>query len=193
MFVIVGLGNPGKKYDNTRHNAGFEVIDEIAKQNKCKIITCKHKALISNCILDEQKVILAKPQTYMNLSGESVRELTEYYRIDSRSQLLVLSDDIHMPLGQIRIRKQGSAGGHNGLKSVIEALGHQEFMRIRIGVGEHEYQELAEYVTGHFQPKEKPLIAEAVLIAVEAVRMIIQGRIEPAMNRFNVKNKEHSA
>ena len=129
MYIIAGLGNPGKEYENTRHNIGFDVIDRLAEEENIAVMESKHKALIGKGYVAGQKVILAKPQTFMNLSGESIREIVDYYKVDDTSELIVISDDISLDVGQIRIRKKGSAGGHNGLKNIIKMLGHDTFTR----------------------------------------------------------------
>ena len=136
MYIIAGLGNPGKEYENTRHNIGFDVIDRLAEEENIAVMESKHKALIGKGYVAGQKVILAKPQTFMNLSGESIREIVDYYKVDDTAELIVISDDISLDVGQIRIRKKGSAGGHNGLKNIIKMLGHDTFIRVRMGVGE---------------------------------------------------------
>ena len=136
MYIIAGLGNPGKEYENTRHNIGFDVIDRFAEEENIAVMESKHKALIGKGYVAGQKVILAKPQTFMNLSGESIREIVDYYKVDDTTELIVISDDISLDVGQIRIRKKGSAGGHNGLKNIIKMLGHDTFIRVRMGVGE---------------------------------------------------------
>lgn len=136
MFIIVGLGNPTAEYEGTRHNAGFEVIDALARKYNIDVDTKKHRAYIGKGMIEGQKVILAKPQTYMNLSGESVRSLLDYYKADEAQELLVIYDDISLGTGQIRIRAKGSAGGHNGIKNIIAHLGSQVFLRIKVGVGE---------------------------------------------------------
>lgn len=189
MYIIVGLGNPGKEYDNTRHNIGFATIDRIAEKENIDVDEKKHKALIGKGTIDGQKVILAKPQTYMNLSGESVRRLIDYYKADEKTELIVISDDVSLDVGQIRVRKKGSAGGHNGLKNIIAYLGHDVFVRIKIGVGEKpkEY-DLADYVLGHFSKDERTAMEEASERAYNAVRTIITEDADAAMNAFNRKN-----
>lgn len=188
MFIIAGLGNPGREYENTRHNIGFCVIEDIARKYQISMLERKHKAVIGKGYIDGQKVILVKPLTYMNLSGESIREVTDYYKVDVTTQLVVVSDDISLDVGQLRIRKKGSAGGHNGLKNIIEHLGHENFMRIRIGVSDKpQGYDLKDYVLGHFTDKEKKLLEETSGNAVEAVRMILQGDVDGAMNRYNTK------
>ena len=151
MFIIVGLGNPERKYDGTRHNIGFSAITVIADKYNISMDIEKHKAVCGKGYIEGQKVILAMPQTYMNLSGESVRELVDYYKIDPESELIVIYDDINLAPGRLRIREKGSAGGHNGIKNIISHLGTQVFPRIRIGVGEKpKGWDLADYVLGRF-------------------------------------------
>lgn len=191
MYIIVGLGNPGKQYENTRHNIGFDVIDKLAEEENAAVLEKKHKAVIGKGYVAGQKCILAKPQTFMNLSGESVRELLDYYKVDETTQLIVISDDISLDVGQLRIRKKGSAGGHNGLKNIIAHLGHDSFIRIKMGVGEKpKGYDLADYVLGHFPAGERKLMNEAAARAVEAIRMIITQDADAAMNAYNRKNAE---
>ena len=190
MYIIVGLGNPGKEYANTRHNIGFDVIDALAKEANIDVLEKKNKALVGKGIIDGQKCILAKPQTFMNLSGMSVSELVQYYKIDEKSELIVISDDISLDVGQIRVRKKGSAGGHNGLKNIIAQLGHEEFVRIKMGVGEKpKGYDLADYVLGHFKAEERKIMDDAAKRAVEAIRMIMGDGPDAAMNQFNRKNE----
>ncbi len=188
MFIIAGLGNPKKEYDNTRHNIGFEVIDALADKYNISVLDIKNKAMTGKGIIEGQKVILVKPLTYMNLSGESIRPLADYYKTDYETELIIISDDINLPPGQIRIRKKGSAGGHNGLKNIIRNLGSSDFQRIRVGVGEKpkEY-DLADYVLGHFTKEEKFLMKEGVEKAVKAAEMMLKGDTDQAMNEFNRK------
>ena len=189
MFIIAGLGNPGKDYKNTRHNIGFDVIDVIAEKHNISVIEKKHKAIIGKGVIEGKKVILVKPQTYMNLSGESLREIIDYYKVDPTEELIVISDDISLNPGNIRIRKKGSAGGHNGLKSIIQHLGTDAFMRIKMGVGEKpKGYDLADYVLGHFTGDERKIMDEAATSAEEAVRLMMQGDVEAAMNKFNTKS-----
>lgn len=193
MFIIVGLGNPGKEYTNTRHNIGFDVIDALADVAGISVMEKKHKAIIGKGVLDGQKVILAKPQTYMNLSGESVREIIDYYKVDEEQELIVISDDISLDVGNIRVRKKGSAGGHNGLKNIIAHLGHDTFMRVKMGVGEKpKGYDLADYVLGHFTAEERKVMNEAAKSAVEAIRMMMAGDVDKAMNEFNKKSTQQS-
>ena len=186
MYIIVGLGNPSKEYNNTRHNIGFDAIEELAEANHIAVIEKKHKAIIGKGYIEGQKVILAKPQTFMNLSGESVRELVDYYKIDEKEELIVLYDDISLDPGKLRIRKKGSAGGHNGIKNIIAHLGHNEFQRIKIGVGEKpKGYDLADYVLGHFSKEEQPVMKEALGKVTEAVSCMLTEDADTSMNRFN--------
>lgn len=191
MFIIAGLGNPDRQYEGTRHNAGFDVIDRIADKYNIAVDARKHRALIGKGIIEGQKVILAKPQTYMNLSGESIRSLTDYFKIDLEHELLVIYDDINLEPGQLRIREKGSAGGHNGIKNIIACLGTQIFPRIRVGVGAKPSKyDLADYVLGHFSKAEKELMDDGYDNAVDAARMIVAGRTGDAMSMYNRKKKE---
>ena len=191
MFIIAGLGNPTKDYEGTRHNAGFDVIDRLSEKYNIAVDVKKHRAFIGKGMIAGQKVILAKPQTYMNLSGESIRSLLDYYKVDEEHELLVIYDDISLGVGQLRIRAKGSAGGHNGIKNIIAHLGGQVFPRIKVGVGEKPPKyDLADYVLGHFSKAEKVLMDEGYDNAVRAVEMIVSGDIEGAMNEFNRKKKE---
>lgn len=191
MYIIVGLGNPSKEYEGTRHNTGFEVIDRLAEKYNISVDTKKHRALIGKGMIAGQKVILAKPQTFMNLSGESVRSLLDYYKVDEEEELLVIYDDISLDNGQIRIRAKGSAGGHNGIKSIIAHVGGQVFPRIKVGVGEKPPKyDLADYVLGHFSKAEQELMEEGYEHAVSAAEQIVAGNITAAMNEYNRKKKE---
>ena len=188
MYIIVGLGNPDRQYRNTRHNIGFDVIDEIAAKNHITVGEKKHKALIGKGFVGGQKVVLVKPQTYMNLSGESVREVIDFYKIDEESELIVISDDISLDVGQIRIRKKGSAGGHNGLKNIILHLGHDKFQRIRMGVGEKpQGYDLVDYVLGHFPKEEREIMDESIERGADAAQMMISEGADAAMNEYNKK------
>ena len=190
MFVIVGLGNPTAQYEGTRHNAGFDVIDVLAEKYNISVDARKCRAFCGKGDIAGQKVLLVKPQTYMNLSGESVGGIVNYYKIDPESDLLVIYDDISLDVGQLRIRKKGSAGGHNGIKSIIAHLGTTVFPRIKVGVGEKpKNYDLADYVLGHFSKQERELMEEGYEHASDAVEQIVQGEIEAAMNVFNKKVK----
>nr|WP_317378673.1 aminoacyl-tRNA hydrolase [uncultured Faecalimonas sp.] len=188
MYIIIGLGNPTAQYEGTRHNVGFDVIDRLAEKYNIAVDTKKHRAYIGKGMIDGQKVILAKPQTYMNLSGESVRELAEYYKVDPEQEILVIYDDISLDVGQLRIRKKGSAGGHNGIKNIIAHLGTQVFPRIKVGVGEKpKNYDLADYVLGHFSKAEREQMEAGYDRAAEAVRLILAGETDAAMNQYNKK------
>lgn len=185
MKIIVGLGNPTKEYAGTRHNVGFSVIYNISDAYGIAVDTKKHKALIGKGMIEGEKVVLAMPQTYMNLSGESVRELMDFYKCDLQD-LIVIYDDISLDVGKIRIRAKGSAGGHNGIKNIIAHLNTQEFTRIKVGVGEKPPKmDLADYVLGHFSKEEQPIIRESADRAREAVRDMILHDVSYAMNKYN--------
>ncbi|MCI5740694.1 MAG: aminoacyl-tRNA hydrolase [Lachnospiraceae bacterium] len=188
MYLIAGLGNPDKKYEHTRHNVGFDVIDELAEKYNISISEKKHKALLGKGVIEGQKVVLAKPQTYMNLSGESIVELVHYYKIDPETEMIVIYDDISFAPGNLRIRQSGSAGGHNGIKNIIKCLGTQEFMRIKVGVGEKPKNwDLADFVLGHFSKEERENLEDAIGRAMEAVGYMINGDVAKAMNEYNKK------
>ncbi len=191
MYIIVGLGNPDRKYKNTRHNIGFDVIDAIADKNHILVGEKKHKALTGKGVVGGQKAVLVKPQTYMNLSGESVREVIDFYKADEKSELIVIVDDINLDVGQIRIRKKGSAGGHNGLKNIILHLGHDEFMRVRMGVGHKpEDRDLVDYVLGRFSGDEREIMDESAYRAAQAVEVMIAQGADAAMNLYNAKTAD---
>ena len=192
MYLIAGLGNPTREYEKTRHNVGFEAIDILADKAGSTVTEKKHKALYGKGYIGGQKVILAKPQTYMNLSGESIREIADFYKIEPEN-IIILCDDINLSEGQLRIRLKGSAGGHNGLKNIISHLGTQEFPRIRIGVGEKPRgMDLADYVLGRFPKEQQAVMEEAYRDAAEAACMMIEDGADAAMNHYNRKNKENS-
>lgn len=191
MYIIAGLGNPKTEYKNTRHNVGFDVIDVLSDKYQIPMNMKKHRAICGKGMIEGEKVILAEPQTFMNLSGLSILELVNYYKIDPASELIVVYDDIDLEPGQIRIRKQGSAGGHNGMKSVIGGLNTQDFIRIRMGVGDKPKQyDLADYVLGHFTKEEREVVDEAVIRATEAIHIILTDGVDQAMNRFNRKKEQ---
>ena len=188
MYIIVGLGNPTKEYKNTRHNIGFELVDELIDKYDIIYSGTKHRAMYGSGLIDGTKAVVAKPLTYMNLSGEAVRSLVDYYKIDPEEELIIIYDDISLAPGKIRIREKGSAGGHNGIKSIIQHLGTNKFKRIRIGVGEKpQGWDLADYVLGHFSKEEQKLMAEAIKNSDKAIGMILKGEIAAAMNEFNEK------
>ena len=191
MYVIAGLGNPRREYENTRHNVGFAVIDMLAEKYGIRVDELKHRGLIGKGVIDGEKVLLVKPVTYMNLSGECIREVLQYYRIDGEKDLIVIHDDISLEQGMIRIRKKGSAGGHNGLKNIIAQLGSETFMRIKVGVGgKPEGYDLVDYVLGHFSKEERERMAQAQQDACSAVEAILTDGADEAMNRFNRKGKK---
>lgn len=188
MYVIAGLGNPGKRYENTRHNMGFLTIDRLAEDNSIKVDKLKFKALVGEGRIAGQKVLLVKPQTYMNLSGESIEQVMSYYKVNIEN-LIVIYDDIDLETGNIRVRKFGSGGTHNGMRSVIRMINSDRFPRIRIGIGSAGKRELADFVTGNFSKEEVPLLEEAVIDAAAAAETIISEDVDRAMNKFNVKKK----
>ena len=188
MFVILGIGNPGKKYEGTRHNIGFIAMDYMESKYGIKINKIKHKALIGEGNISGEKVILVKPQTYVNLSGESLREICAFYKIPPEN-VIVIHDDVSLDVGKLRIRKKGSDGGHNGIKSIIYQLKSDEFTRIKVGVGAApEHFDLADWVLGKFSKEEITHLSKAVdAIVEEAVPMIIKNGADAAMNSFNGK------
>lgn len=188
MFIIVGLGNPTAEYEGTRHNVGFAVIDAIADKYNISVTERKHRAFCGKGIVEGQKVLLVKPQTYMNLSGESVRSALDFYKVDPETELLVIYDDVSLDVGQLRIRKKGSAGGHNGIKNIIQHLGNDVFLRIKVGVGEKPKDyDLADYVLGHFSKADQEQMEEGYRNAVAAAGLLVQGETEQAMNVYNKK------
>ncbi len=194
MYIIAGLGNPTMQYEGTRHNAGFDVIDALADKYNISVDGRKNRAYIGKGIIEGQKVLLVKPQTYMNLSGESIGGLVDYFKIDEEQDLIVIYDDISLSPGQIRIRKKGSAGGHNGIKNIIAHLGTQVFPRIKVGVGEKPKKyDLADYVLSHFTKAEREEMEEGYQKAIQAVEKILAGEMEAAMNEFNRKVKPKEA
>ncbi len=186
MYLVAGLGNPGDNYKMTRHNIGFETIDYIADEYNVKIKKLKFKALYGEAAINGEKVLLVKPQTYMNLSGESIREFSAFYKIPPE-KIIIICDDISLAPGRIRIRRKGSAGGHNGLKSIIYQLCSDEFVRIKIGVGapQHEDYELADYVLGRFSREEIPVLEDSIIRTKKSVEEIISRGVDSAMNKYN--------
>lgn len=194
MYIIAGLGNPTAQYEGTRHNVGFDVIDALADKYNISVDGRKNRAFVGKGIIEGQKVILVKPQTYMNLSGESIRGIIDYYKVDEEEELIVVYDDISLDIGQIRIRKKGSAGGHNGIKNIIAHLGHDVFRRVKVGVGEKPKGfDLADYVLSHFSKAEKEQLGEGYQKAVSAIEMILRDEMEEAMNEYNRKVKPKEA
>ena len=194
MYVIAGLGNPTSKYEKTRHNVGFDVIDALAGKYSIKVESAKHKALCGQGIIGGEKVILLKPQTFMNLSGESVVELLNYYKMDPETEMIVIYDDISLAPGNIRIRKKGSAGGHNGIKNIIALTGTQTFLRIKVGVGEKPKNwDLADYVLGRFSEEDRKYVEDAIGDAVNACALMVWDDADKAMNDYNSKKREVQA
>ena len=191
MYVIAGLGNPGKKYEHTRHNVGFDTIDILADKYRIDVETGKFKALCGAGVIEGQKVLLVKPQTFMNLSGESIRAVTDFYKIDVEQELIVIYDDISLAPGQLRIRKKGSAGGHNGIKKIISHTGTQVFKRIKVGVGEKpEGFDLADYGRSRFSREERIAEEEAFCRAADAAVKLMTMDVEAVMNEYNRKVQE---
>ena len=188
MYLIAGLGNPGSRYEMTRHNIGFHTIDYIADQMNVKIKKLKFKSLYGETEINGEKALLVKPQTYMNNSGESIADFADFFKIPVEN-IIIISDDISLDAGRIRVRGKGSAGGHNGLKSIIYHLNSDGFPRVRIGVGapEHEDYDLADYVLGRFTRDEIPVLEDAIIKADKAVREIIAHGFASAMNKYNGK------
>ncbi|MCL6632524.1 MAG: aminoacyl-tRNA hydrolase [Alicyclobacillus herbarius] len=186
MKLIVGLGNPGELYAETRHNVGFWAIDKLAQAVGTSCRRQKWRACIAECRIGDEKVILCKPQTYMNASGESVREILDFYpELDPESDLILIYDDLDFAPGQIKLRQKGSAGGHNGVKSIIQHVGGEVFPRIRVGIGRPEHRDLISYVLGRFSPEDRAKVDLAVGAAVEAVQYALETSFEQAMNRYN--------
>lgn len=186
QWMIVFLGNPGPEYEDTRHNVGFRVGDAVAKKCGAEIRRLKNRALTAKCSLGGKEVLLVKPQTYMNLSGEAVRPLADFYKLDSR-RILVVSDEVALPPGRIRLRQSGSAGGHNGLKNIIACLGTDQFPRLRLGVGAPPHPDYAmmDWVLGSIRGEDAKLVDQAVARAAEAVECCVSEGVERAMNKYN--------
>ena len=189
MYIIVGLGNPGRKYENTRHNLGFITIDRLASKHDIKVDKIKFKALVGDGRIAGQKVLLVKPQTYMNLSGESVREVANFYKVEP-DEIIVIYDDLDLPLGNLRIRKSGSAGTHNGMKSVVYQLKSDQFPRVRIGIGQNVDKDIIDFVIGGFRKEEVPILEDTVDKAVMAIESMIGETVDIAMNKYNSKKTE---
>ena len=188
-YIIAGLGNPGKEYENTRHNTGYLAIETIAKERGVKMDKLKYKSLCGECMISGKRVFLMKPATFMNLSGEAVRDAMSFYKVPPERTIIIF-DDVSLEQGRLRIRKKGSDGGHNGIKSVIAHLGTEEFDRIKIGVGEKPAEwDLADYVLSRFSKEEEPLIREAVCEAAKACESIICDGMDSAMNVYNRKKE----
>lgn len=191
MYIIAGLGNPTAQYEHTRHNIGFDTITYLADRYHITMNTKKFQAICGAGVIEGQKVLLLKPQTYMNLSGNSIGEAVNFYKLDPATEVIVIYDDIALDPGYIRVRKKGSAGGHNGIKDIITHLGTQEFQRIRVGVGEKPKDyDLAAYVLGHFTAEDRKKVEEAIAQAADAVELMVQDRTDEAMNLYNKKKHE---
>ncbi len=189
IYLVVGLGNPEKSYRYTRHNTGFEVINKICFDEKVEINKTKHKAHFTETNISGKKVFLVKPQTFMNLSGESVIEFINYYKIP-RENIIIVYDETAIPVGQIKIKEKGSSGGHNGIKNIIKVLGSEEFTRIRVGIGQKPPQMvMSDYVLSKFTKEEEPGIVEGILKGADAVLTILKSDTNTAMNKFNTTNK----
>lgn len=189
MYLIVGLGNPGREYEATRHNMGFDVIDKLVEEYRIPQGGVKFNAMYGKGLIGGQQALLMKPLSYMNLSGGPIRDMLHYFKIDPETEMIVIYDDIDTEPGSLRIRKQGSAGGHNGIKDIIKQLGTQKFTRIRIGVGaKPQGWDLADYVLGRFDTQNRKLVDEAQERACKAVEMILSEGVDAAMNEFNRKS-----
>ena len=192
LYIIAGLGHPGKQYENTKHNVGFLTIDVLAEKLGIRVSKIKHKALTGEGFISGEKVILVKPQTYMNLSGESIREILSFYKADPE-RLVVIYDDIDLPMGSLRIRKKGSAGTHNGMKSIIYQIVSEDFPRVRIGIGGERKGDLADYVISGFRKEDRKTVEDSILRAADAVICTVEKGIDIAMGEYNTKAKKKSA
>jgi PTH1 family peptidyl-tRNA hydrolase len=188
MKVVVGLGNPGSRYAGTRHNVGYAVVDSLAESPRAGRFQSRFQAQVAELVEDTDKLLLVKPETFMNLSGRCVRQVVDYYQVP-REDLLVVCDDINLPLGKLRFRARGSAGGHNGLRDIQNHLGSDEYSRLRIGVGAPPEDTAIDYVLGRFRPTERKAIEDAVATAVQGVLLWGREGIEACMNRYNAEPK----
>ncbi|MFQ9264009.1 MAG: aminoacyl-tRNA hydrolase [Clostridia bacterium] len=185
MYLIVGLGNPESEYAHTRHNMGFDTINELAKNNNINITKTKFKALYETGIIQNEKVILLKPQTYMNLSGEAIKEARDFYNVKPE-EIIVIYDDIDIEKGKIKLRKKGGPGSHNGMKSVVQELNTTDFIRIRVGIGQPEFKsDMINYVIGNVPEEEQKILQQGTKKAAEAIEEILKNGIDIAMNKFN--------
>ena len=189
MYIIAGLGNPGKKYENTKHNVGFLTVDILAEKLGIRVSKIRHKALTGEGFIGTEKVLLVKPQTYMNHSGESIREVLSFYKADPEN-LIVIYDDIDLPMGSLRIRKKGSAGTHNGMKSIIYQIASEDFPRVRVGIGGERKGDLADYVISGFRKEDISTMEEAIVRAADAVICAVEKGIDIAMGQYNTKAKK---
>ena len=187
-YIIVGLGNPGLQYAVTRHNAGFMLIDALAEKYSVKIDRAKYKALVAEATIGGKRALLMKPQTFMNLSGEAVAEASRFYKLDP-SRIVVISDDISLDVGKLRVRRKGSAGGHNGLKSINECIGSEEYTRVKVGVGKkpHPDYDLAAWVLSNFSSDEQKALSELSATVCAGIEKIVLGDIDSAMQICNTK------
>lgn len=183
MYLVVGLGNPGSEYESTRHNVGFDVVDYMAKEIGVSVSKAKFKGLAGSEMISGEKVIFLKPSTYMNLSGESVKEAADFYKIKPEN-IIIVYDDVAIDPGKLRIRKSGSAGGHNGMKDIIAKLGTNEFPRVRVGVGAARGN-MVDHVLGRFSKEDRELVDDAIKRAKDAVEEIIKHDVDSAMNKYN--------
>ncbi len=188
MYVIAGLGNPGKKYEKTRHNIGFITIDQLAEKHNINVDKLKFKALVGEGRISDQKIVLIKPQTFMNLSGESIQEVMNFYKLPPEN-LIVIYDDIDIELGTLRIRKSGSAGTHNGMRSIVQHLNSQGFPRIRIGMGGPQKGNLVDFVIGGFTKDEEKVLYDTVSTAIKAIECIVESGTDLAMNKYNIRKR----
>ena len=192
QYLVAGLGNPGKQYENTRHNVGFIAVDSVASALNADVKRVRFEALCGTAIIGETPVLLLKPQTFMNLSGNALRAAADYYRIPPE-KVVVICDDTALPVGAVRIRPNGSAGGHNGLKSIIESLGSENFTRIRMGIGQKpEGWDLADYVLGKLTQSDRKAIDADLPDLVPALELIVKGNVQLAMSRYNKPHKERT-
>ncbi|MBE5899174.1 MAG: aminoacyl-tRNA hydrolase [Lachnospiraceae bacterium] len=186
MRIIVGLGNPTLKYSKTRHNVGFETIDVLSKKHKIKVKKNQFKALIGEGFINDEKVILVKPMTYMNNSGVAVKEIVDYYKVNPNEDLIVISDDLNLDVGVLRLRSKGSAGGHNGLKSIIKCVGTESFDRVRIGVGKvPANRDVITHVLSRFGKEDRKIVKESFIVSAQAIECVITDGMEKAMSKFN--------
>jgi PTH1 family peptidyl-tRNA hydrolase len=190
LFIVVGLGNPTARYVGTRHNVGFEVIDVLANKYNIEAQGKKFNSYIGKGLVNGHKVLLVKPQTYMNLSGQSILGIVDYYKIDMHNRLIVIADDVNLDVGQLRIRQRGSSGGQKGLSSIINQLGCEEFIRVRVGIGEKpSNMSMSNYVLSHFTKEEHEIMEESYANCTKAIEDILDGNIEKAMNLWNRKKR----
>lgn len=186
MKLVVGLGNPGERYSRTRHNVGFDVLDQVARTNHASTWQAKFDGQLAECMVENEKVLLLKPMTFMNRSGQAVRKLVDFYKLPL-ADILLVCDDLNLPLGRLRVRRGGSSGGQNGLKDVFAHLGTDEVARLRVGIGSKGAMDAVDHVLAEFRPAERALVQDSVIDAGRAVESWCVHGIETAMNRFNVR------